>query len=61
MRIFQCSTTTTGGNGGFDSTGNDYGSEPTGTPSRAGTLSANLVLFITMICLMLSVTVANHF
>ncbi|KAL1555898.1 PLASMODESMATA CALLOSE-BINDING PROTEIN 1-like [Salvia divinorum] len=55
------STTTAGGNGGFDSTGNDYGSEPTGTPSPAGTISANLVLFITMNCLMLSFTVANHF
>lgn len=51
-----------GGNGfGSVPTGNDYGSEPTGTPSPAGTKSANLLLFITINCLILSVTVANHF
>ncbi|XP_057764194.1 uncharacterized protein LOC130985302 [Salvia miltiorrhiza] len=56
------STTMPGGNGGLDPTGgNDYGSEPTGTPSPAGTLSANLVLFISTNCLMLLITVANHF
>lgn len=50
-----------GGNGSLDPTGNDYGAEPTGTPSPAGITSANLVLLIIMNCLMLSVTVANHF
>ncbi|KAI3456067.1 hypothetical protein Pfo_012730 [Paulownia fortunei] len=51
-----------GGNGfGSEPTGYDYGSEPTGTPSSAGTISLNLLLLITMNCLILSVAGANHF
>lgn len=51
-----------GGSGlGSVPAGSDYGSEPTGTPSAAHSISANLVLFITINCLMFTVTVANHF
>ncbi|PIN13821.1 Glucan endo-1,3-beta-D-glucosidase [Handroanthus impetiginosus] len=46
---------TPGGNGFGSEPGYDYGSEPTSTPSSAGTTSLNIILLI------LSVAVANHF
>ncbi|KAG8385345.1 hypothetical protein BUALT_Bualt03G0033100 [Buddleja alternifolia] len=53
---------TLGGNGfGSEPTGNDYGLPPTGSPNSAGTVSINLLLFITMNCLIFSAVVANHF
>ncbi|KAL0398383.1 UNVERIFIED_CONTAM: Glucan endo-1,3-beta-glucosidase 12 [Sesamum radiatum] len=52
-----------GGNGygSEPGTGYDYGSGPTGTPSSARIISINLLLLITINCLMLLVAEANHF
>ncbi|KAL3616945.1 hypothetical protein CASFOL_039339 [Castilleja foliolosa] len=53
----------TGYGGGLEPpvSGYDYGSEPTGTPNSARTISLNLLLLITMNCLIFSVSIANHF
>ncbi|KAL8032329.1 hypothetical protein ABFX02_13G088800 [Erythranthe guttata] len=54
-----------GGNGGYGSEpagGYDYGSEPASTPNTAGTMmSLNLILLITMNCLVFSVALGNRF
>ncbi|XP_073309105.1 uncharacterized protein [Primulina huaijiensis] len=48
------------GNGfGSEPTGYDDGTEPTGTPSSAETISYSLLLHVIMTCLVLTVSVAN--
>ncbi|XP_051124973.1 extensin-like [Andrographis paniculata] len=51
----------TGGNGfGSEPTGYDYGAEPTATPNSVDNVSLNLLLLITMNCIIFSATLVNN-